>query len=184
MQLCRWQCHHPGTAGGLSSGRSDSCCPPPQLQYSEAFRGPLKTPFLLLRNPICQTFQPHIWEEANHTLKLCSSALQQVVQEMSFRCTWPQRPIPVFLVVSSKENPVAHKGVTTASPGLGMGGRTPSCCPPHGLYNALCFGAITPLTAMTKAAHLVSKSPPDCWIPMNGQTPTTSSRDFSPGKLL
>lgn len=81
------------------------------------------------------------------TLKLCSSILLQVVQEMSFGCAWPQRLIPVSLVVGCKfhlcinfiyarslffflgSHRVPLKGVTTASSGLGMAGQDPQLLP-------------------------------------------------------
>lgn len=65
--------------------------------------------------------------------------------------------------------------------------RTHSCCPSLCLYGtllgllALCFEAMALFTAMTKAAHLVSRSLPDCYEWPN---PNHFQWRPSPGKPL
>lgn len=149
--------------GGLiRSERSGSCCPPPQLQHSEAFRGQwFKNTFLIQKNPICQTLQSPIWEEASHLEALLIYSPAGSPRNKLW-VPLATKTHPSLLGGGFQNNLVALKGAATASSGLEWGIRTPSCCPPHGLYSALCFGTITLFTAMTKAAHLVSKCPLDC----------------------
>lgn len=149
---------------------------------------------LFITGPVCQTFQPPIWEQASRLAALViHSPACGPSSELGERLATKTQPSLLSGGLQRKLGGTCrcpydifqfgHGRIRAEQEKLDLM-RTHSCCPSLSLYNALlgllalCFKAITLLTAMTEAAYLVSKSPSDSYEWPN---PTTSSGDLAWG---
>lgn len=183
--------HRCWTQAGLNVGT------PAVLLPSSSTARPLEGSSLMqlfITGPVCQTFQPPIWEQASRLAALViHSPACGPSSELGERLATKTQPSLLSGGLQRKLGGTCrcpydifqfgHGRIRAEQEKLDLM-RTHSCCPSLSLYNALlglpalCFKAITLLTAMTEAAYLVSKSPSDSYEWPN---PTTSSGDLAWG---